>query len=148
MLITYVIDKKGINVFSQEIGPEFADECLEYYGLLHTQNFSNGVHDNYRRFVTLGRKFFKVLIEPCLQYTDKKNFTIIPDGAITFLPFEGLLTDDADTEYINYMVLPYMIREFSVGYSHSSTMMFSERLQSKPPLKKVLAFAPEYTESS
>ncbi|MCK5136377.1 MAG: CHAT domain-containing protein [Bacteroidales bacterium] len=144
MLITYVIDKKGINVFSQEIGPKFASECIEYYNILHKQNFSNGVHDNYRRFVTLGRKFYQILIEPCLQYTDRENFTIVPDGAITYLPFEGLLTDDADTEYINYLILPYMIRDYSVGYSHSSTLMFSERIQSKSPENKVLAFAPEY----
>ena len=61
MLITYVIDRKNINVFSQEIGPEFSDECLEYYQLLDKQNFSNGVHENYRRFVELGRKFYTIL---------------------------------------------------------------------------------------
>ena len=33
MLITFVIDRKGINAFSQDIGPEFSDECLEYYQL-------------------------------------------------------------------------------------------------------------------
>lgn len=144
LLITYVIDRKGINVFSQEIGPEFSDECLEYYMLLHNQNFSGGVRENYRRFVSLGRKFYNILIEPCLRYTDRKNFTIVPDGAITYIPFEGLMTKDTDTEYINYLNLPYMIREFSVGYSHSSTLMFSKRLKTKSTENKVLAFAPAY----
>ena len=144
MLITYVIDRKGINVFSQNIGPEFENECIEYYQLLDKQNFSNNVHNNYRRFVTLGRKFYNTLVEPCLRFTDKKNITIVPDGAITYLPFEGFITEDTDTEYINYLDLPYMIREFSIGYSHSSTLMFSERLKTKSPERKVLAFAPEY----
>jgi CHAT domain-containing protein len=144
LLITYVIDRKGINVFSQEIGPEFADECLEYYMLLNNQNFSGGVHDNYRRFVNLGNKFYKILIEPCLAFTDRKNFTIVPDGAITYIPFEGLITEATETEYINYMNLPYMIRDFSIGYSHSSTLLFSERYKSKSPEEKVLAFAPIY----
>jgi CHAT domain-containing protein len=144
ILITYVIDRKGINVFSQRIGQRFADECMEYYGLLHEQNFSNGVHQNYRRYVELGRKFYKILVEPCLQYTDRKSFTIIPDGAITYLPFEGLLTSEADYQYINYMTLPYMIRDYSIGYSHSSTLKFSKRMKTKSPERKVLAFAPEY----
>ncbi len=147
MLITYVVDRKGINVFSQHIGPEFASECLEYYELLYKQNFSTGVHENYKRFVTLGRKFYHILIEPCLQYTDRKSFTIVPDGAISYLPFEGLLTKDTDSEYINYMVLPYMIREFSVGYSYSSTLMFNARLKTKSPENKVLAFAPGYIDT-
>ncbi|MCK5067736.1 MAG: CHAT domain-containing protein, partial [Bacteroidales bacterium] len=49
-----------------------------------------------------------------------------------------------DTEYINYMTLPYIIKEYSIGYSHSSTLMFSKRLKSKSPQNKVLAFAPMY----
>ncbi len=144
LLITYVVDRKGINVFSQEIGPEFASECQEYYTLLNKQNFSGGVHENYRRYVNLGYKFFKTLIEPCLAYTDRKSFTIVPDGAITYIPFEGLITSVTDTEYINYMGLPYLIKDLSIGYSHSSTLLFSERYKSKSPEERVLAFAPIY----
>ena len=144
LLITYVIDRKGIHSFSQEIGPEFNDECFEYYKLLYSQNFSNGVHKNYKRYVNLGRKFYSILIEPCLEYTDRKNLTIVPDGAITYIPFEGLITEDTETEYINYMTLPYMIKDYSVGYSHSSTLMFSKRIKTKSPENKVLAFAPVY----
>jgi CHAT domain-containing protein/tetratricopeptide (TPR) repeat protein len=144
LLITYVIDRKGINVFSQTVGPEFAAECQEYYMIMQKQNFSGGVHDTFKRFVSLGRKFYNILIEPCLEYTDRRNLTIVPDGAITYIPFECLVTEDTETEYINYLTLPYMIRDFSVGYSHSSTLMFNERLRSKSPKKKVLAFAPMY----
>jgi CHAT domain-containing protein len=144
LLITYVVDRKGINVFSQEIGPEFASECLEYYMLLNNQNFSGEVRENYRRYVNLGHKFYQILIEPCLAYTDKRSFTIIPDGAITYIPFEGLITKVTDTEYVNYIDLPYMIKDYSIGYSHSSTLLFSERYQTKSPEDKVLAFAPLY----
>jgi CHAT domain-containing protein len=145
LLITYVVDRKGINVFSQTVGSEFADECLEFYMLMRHQNFSSRVHDTYKRYVKLGRKLYGILIEPCLEYTDRKNLTIVPDGAITYIPFESLVMKDTETEYINYMTLPYMIKEFSVGYSHSSTLLFSERLKSKSPQNKVLAFAPIYS---
>jgi CHAT domain-containing protein len=112
--------------------------------LLNNQNFSGGVHENYRRYVNLGNKFYKILIEPCLAFTDRKNFTIVPDGAITYVPFEGLITRITDTEYINYLDLPYLIHDYSIGYSHSSTLMFSERYKSKSTEDKVLAFAPNY----
>lgn len=144
LLITFVVDKKGIYAHTQEIEASFQDECFEYYRLLHTQNFSDGVHDNYRTFVELGRKFYEVLIEPGLQYTDRKNLTIVPDGPIAYLPFEGFLMEDADVEYINYLDLPYLIYDYSIGYSHSATLMFSERLKTKSPEDKVLAFAPAY----
>ena len=144
LLITYIVDRKGINVISQEVGPEFESECHEYYEILHNQNFSSGVHENFKRYVNLGLKFYNILIKPCLQYTDRKNFTIVPDGAITYIPFEGLLTHETETEYINYMDLPYLIRDYSIGYSHSSTLLFSERYKTKSPEDKVLAFAPNY----
>jgi CHAT domain-containing protein len=145
LLITYVVDRKGINVFSQTVGSEFADECLEYYMIMRNQNFSGNVHDTYKKFVHLGRKFYNILIEPCLEYTDRKNLTIVPDGAITYIPFESLVMEDTESEYINYMTLPYMINEYSIGYSHSSTLLFSKRFKSKSPQNKVLAFAPIYT---
>ena len=148
VLITYVIDRKGINVISQSVGKEFASECLEYYLILQNQNFSGDVHNTYKRFVGLGRKFYHILVEPCLEYTDRKNLTIVPDGAITYIPFESLVMEDTDTEYINYLTLPYMIKEYSIGYSHSSTMMFSKRFKSKSPQQKVLAFAPMYRNPS
>jgi len=148
VLITYVIDRKGINVISQSVGPEFAAECLEYYLILQNQNFSGDVHNTYKRFVSLGRKFYNILIEPSLKYTDRKNLTIVPDGAITYIPFESLVMEEADTEYIDYLTLPYMIKEYSIGYSHSSTLMFSKRLKSKSPKQKVLAFAPMYSNPS
>ena len=107
------------------------ESVLSITMIMHNQNFSGDVHDTFKRFVSLGRKFYNILIEPCLEYTDKKNLTIVPDGAITYIPFESLMTEDTDTEYINYLKLPYAIKEFSIGYSHSSTLMFSERLKIK-----------------
>ncbi len=144
ILITYVIDRKGINAFSQQVPENFNEDCMEYYRILHEQNFSNGVHRTYRRYVELGRQFYQILIEPCLQYTDRRSLTIVPDGAITYLPFEGFLEQEADDQYINYMTLPYMIRNYSIGYSHSSTLKFSKRLKSKSTKNEVLAFAPKY----
>lgn len=143
-LITYVIDKKGINVFSQEIDENFAQECMEYYELLHDQNFTEGVRQNYKRFVELSQEFYEILVEPCLEYTDKKNITIVPDGAITYLPFEAFLNGEADKNNINYLNLPYLIRDYSIGYSHSSTLLFNERTTSDVIKERVLAFAPSY----
>ena len=42
------------------------------------------------------------------------------------------------------MTCPYMIMDYSIGYSHSSTLKFSKRLKTKSPENKVLAFAPKY----
>jgi len=61
-----------------------------------------------------------------------------------YLPFESFITQNVDKEYINYRDLPYLIYDVSVGYSHSSTLLFNERIKTKSPHARVLAFAPEY----
>ena len=95
-------------------------------------------------YVTLGQMFYDVLVKPVLQLTDSREITFVPDGAIMYLPFDSFITADVDKEYINYRDLPYLIYDLSVGYSHSATLLFSERIKTKSPHAKVLAFAPEY----
>ncbi|PID91499.1 MAG: hypothetical protein CSA96_08100 [Bacteroidetes bacterium] len=144
MLITFVIDKNGVNVLSQELEPGFAEDCRSYYQVIQGQDFGNHASNDYMQIVSLGRKLYSILFEPVLEYTDQTSFTIVPDGAISYVPFEALLSGDTDPWLVNYRALPYLIYDYSVGYTHTSTMMFSERLKSKSPKEAVLAFAPEY----
>ena len=144
LLTMFIIDEKGVDVVHQPVEPSFSGECIEYYRLIHTQDFNNHAHDTYRRYVELGRKFHRVLVEPALAHTEETTVTFVPDGALMYLPFESFLTADTDAEYINYRDLPYLIHDLSVGYTYSSTLLFSERMQSEPTKDKVLAFAPTY----
>ncbi len=144
VLTTFVIDRKQINVLTQEIEPAFHVNCFAYYQLLQNQDFSKNVRETYREYVTLGQMFYEVLVKPVLEVTDSREITFVPDGAIMYLPFDSFITADVDKEYINYRDLPYLIYDLSVGYSHSSTLLFSERIKTKSPHEKVLAFAPEY----
>ncbi|MDA3824190.1 MAG: CHAT domain-containing protein, partial [Bacteroidales bacterium] len=144
VLTTFVIDNDNIQVLSQEVEADFAKECFDYFTLLQSQDFSKDVHETYREYIRMGRKFHEILVEPVLEVTESREITFIPDGAIMYLPFESFITKDVDTEYIAYNDLPYLIYDISVGYSYSSTMLFSPRVRSKTPERKVLAFAPSY----
>ena len=144
ILTTFVIDKQNINVLTQNIEADFPEKCFAYYNLLQNQDFSNNVRQTYREYLTLGQMFYEILVEPVLQITESREITFVPDGAIMYLPFESFITQNVDKEYINYRDLPYLIYDVSVGYSHSSTLLFNERIKTKSPHAKVLAFAPEY----
>ena len=144
ILTTFVIDKENINVLTSTVGSDFSDKCLAYFSLLQNQDFNNNVHQTYKNYVTMARLFYKTLVAPVLEITDSREITFIPDGAIMYLPFESFLSEEADPEHINYKDLPYLIYDVSVGYSYSSTLLFSERIRTQLPEKKVLAFAPSY----
>lgn len=144
ILTTFIIDKTQIKVLTQEIDPGFADDCYSYYTLLQKQDFDKNVHETFRIFVRLGRMFYETLVAPVLEVTKSREITFVPDGEIMYLPFETFVTEEVDREYIAYNQVPYLIYDVSVGYSYSSTLLFSERIRSKSPKEKVLAFAPSY----
>ncbi len=144
VLTTYIVDHEQTRVLQHTIDTSFAGNCKKYYDLLESQKFDQDVHATYREYVGLSKMFYETLVAPVRAITDKKEITFVPDGELMYLPFESFITQDVDNEYIDYKDLPYLIHELSIAYSYSSTLLFSERLQSKSPEKKVLAFAPSY----
>ncbi len=51
--------------------------------------------------------------------TANKNLIIIPDGILTFLPFEALITKETNTT--NFAKMHYLLEEFAIGYHNSAT---------------------------
>ena len=145
ILTTFVIDKENIEVLTEPVDSLFPQLCFDYFSLLQNQDFSNNVQQTFKNYTALAKYFYDILVAPVLGVTDSREITFVPDGAIMYLPFESFLTShDFDTTRANYRDLPYLIYDLSVGYSYSSTLLFSERIRTKSPNNKVLAFAPEY----
>ena len=47
-----------------------------------------------------------------------KNLIIVPDGLLTFLPFEALITKETKTT--NFAKMSYLLNDFKIGYSNSA----------------------------
>ena len=50
--------------------------------------------------------------------SNNKNLIIIPDGLLTFLPFEALITKESKTT--NFAKMSYLLNNFKIGYSNSA----------------------------
>ncbi|WP_298304981.1 CHAT domain-containing protein [Flavobacterium sp.] len=48
-----------------------------------------------------------------------KNLIIIPDGILTFLPFEALITKESRTT--NFAKMNYLLNDFTIGYNNSAS---------------------------
>ncbi|MCK4343792.1 MAG: CHAT domain-containing protein, partial [Bacteroidales bacterium] len=73
-----------------------------------------------------------------------KKLIIIPDGKLAFIPFEVLLSRFPGDKSFNYSSLPYLIRDYTINYSYSATLLFAGTSPDKIPGNKLLAFAPAY----
>ena len=70
---------------------------------------------------------------------------IIPDGPLSYLPFE-LLTDDNSLSPGELKDWPYLMKTYTILYNYSCNYICSG-LKAKSYMKRVLAFAPEYGNS-
>jgi CHAT domain-containing protein/Tfp pilus assembly protein PilF len=91
--------------------------------------------------------FYQTLLEAVANTLSAKNLIIIPDGVMSAIPFEALLTRPVNAEggSKNYPKLPYLVEKYAISYGYSATLL-GETLKSKriQAERDYLAFAPVY----
>jgi CHAT domain-containing protein len=85
---------------------------------------------NYIRNAYLGYQYLLGHLD--LSLLQSTRLLIIPDGNLAQLPFEALLAQPGDSGSVDYVHLPYLILDKSIGYSYS----FNFLQTSSPPRKQ------------
>jgi CHAT domain-containing protein/tetratricopeptide (TPR) repeat protein len=113
----------SLQVYIQNLLQHFADE----HSSLSKEVFINFTVNAYALHQHLLAPFQEV-IQP------NQRLQIIPDGLISQIPFEALLTEPTSSGTINYRTAPYLIRHNRVGYAYSSSTLIHDarRLPSNP----------------
>ncbi len=100
----------------------------------------------FERFADHSHTLYKRLVESVLSQFEVKNIVFIPDGILSFIPFESLLTAYPEEEKIitlDYRNLSYLFLEYSIRLEYSSQLLFQNR-QNKNTNHLYLGFAPKY----
>ncbi len=76
-------------------------------------------------FSGAGRLLYNELIMPAEPYLSRKSrLIIIPDGVLSYLPFQVLLTDDINVKNsVSYSSLPYLVMKYPVSYCQSGSIL-------------------------
>jgi CHAT domain-containing protein len=97
-----------------------------------------------KNFVYQASWLYITLIKPIEPYIKGKELIIIPDGTLSLLPFEALVTSDSIPKQPDYGLLPYMLYKYTISYAYCAEL-FSMQQQMKPIVAEgLLAYAPEY----
>lgn len=77
-----------------------------------------------KRFTFYGHHLYSQLIFPLEGLLDKKEeLIIIPHGRLSYIPFEALISSEADKpEKGKYRKYDYLIEDFAVQYCHSASL--------------------------
>ena len=75
-----------------------------------------------------------------------KKLLIVPDGILSYLPFEVLLTSEVE-ETSSFRNLPYLTKTHQINYHYSATLM-QEQMQQSREVREMnyLAFAPDFNQ--
>ena len=144
LLLVYVISKKEAAVFSKKIPQGFDNSILRLLQLLHHVNTDNSYAD-YKSFISLAYENYQFLLGDFAEQIKGKELLIIPDGILSYLPFDILLSDTAVNERPNYRDLPYFINDNVCSTLNSAAIYFSYTQKKKANHGQIIAFAPTYT---
>lgn len=93
-----------------------------------------------------GLRLYQQLLAPVLTGDCEERVTIILAGALGFIPFEALLTENV-VEGDNYNTYDYLIKKSILSYCYSATLLYEMEIKEHIPEKIFLGFSPNFDEN-
>jgi CHAT domain-containing protein len=155
-IIEYTLDDSLISIFliSQNsficrtvcIDSTFHQLLSNYISGFHNFDFSRQSYSDYTQFCWNSNSLYNILFKPIAKYIRGDNLVIIPDGALSNLPFETLISEiPKDIPSTYYKALQYLLYDFTISYAYSSTLYLQASNDKHHTINtKLLAIAPEY----
>ena len=145
VLYIFTITNNSYNFYCKHPQGSPETELEIFLDIISSGNLDRKVQDDYNNFTRSSRYFYNLLIEPLVRDIKDKRLVIVPDGLLAYIPFELLLSSDANSVRSNYQDLPYLLRDYAVSYSYSATLWQESKRRTSRAANKILAMAPDYS---
>ena len=144
-LYAFVIGKQKLEFRKISLPSAFNTWVNDLFKFMSDTEFLSTKNDDAKRFCVSSNNIYKQLIFPFEDEMRNKKVTIIPDGKLSYIPFDALLTSIPDTsKFIEFNKLSYSIKQFSFNYANSANLFLQSINERKKINIKVAAFAPDY----
>jgi CHAT domain-containing protein/Tfp pilus assembly protein PilF len=112
--------------------------------ILNSGNLDRRVREDMLTFTASSRYLYNLLVEPVISEIKDRRLIIVPDGPLSYVPFELLLSADPPPGRSNYKDMQYLLKDFSVSYNYSATLWQESRNKTPRAAAGMLAMAPRY----
>lgn len=150
-LFCFLLSNDTQQVFKQAKPANYEEMVLSLRHALTDYAYIRRAADSaYETYTQEAYALYQLLLEGPLSALapTQQNLVIVPDGLMSYLPFEALLTQPAPAGPLNYATLPYLIRSFQIRYAYSATLLGNQHDHPIPDqVGRCLAFAPSSTGS-
>ena len=103
-----------------------------------------------RAYAKEANALYTILVAPIKkQLKETKKLTIIPDGELSYVPFEILLKEKPESNSVAYANFTYLLKDYQMSYNYSATLLLENK--SKPHLKapeQFLGLAPSFKKAT
>jgi len=122
-----------ISIFKSALISEQSDEDSIY------TSFNTSAFEIYK--ATLGQE-----LRTFADNESINRISIIPDGSLSYIPFELLTSSPVNGKRTNYRVLPYLAKRYAISYGQSASLLFKENSMENfsDSENRLIAFAPTY----
>ncbi|WP_297089567.1 CHAT domain-containing tetratricopeptide repeat protein [uncultured Draconibacterium sp.] len=144
-LYTFVITNNEVLFNKSKLNKLETDALDVTFKFMSSTDYMFTQNEDTRNFCTSSNRLYKLLIKPFELMLKDKNITIIPDGKLNYIAFDGLLKTLPDTSStIRFNELDYFLMHANINYANSVNIYLKNQ-SDKPKFRNhALAFAPEY----
>lgn len=143
-LYRFIITKDKVDLSLENIGFEYVSQIERTHNFLSNPAYLFTRKNEFVEYCTSANKLYNTLLAPVAALISGKHLTIIPDDKLSYIPFDALLSAMPDTSKMDFRNLNYLVYDYPINYSYSSTLLFNYFEVEKHGSKKLLAFAPNY----
>ena len=154
LFIEYFLGNETIYVFGSLNGQQHLvridstgldEKIYRFCGLLSDGLQTKTLEADYEDYVDLAAELYTDLLAPVVRAfairTDNRprQLVIIPDGALSLLPFQALIASRPAGNTVDYKTLDYLVRHFAISYSYDAASLFASNHRPSSR-KELLAF--------
>jgi len=145
-LYIFAITKNNYEVKKVAIDSIFHSHFDRIRKQLQSPKLTNQTKDDFNSYTISAHALYQYLLAPIADLIKEKDLIIVPDDKLALIPFETLLTENPNSQKIDYKTLPYVLRSHTVSYANSATTLLNnlESIDSHTNNTGVLSFAPSF----
>lgn len=145
ILYTFVINKNEIYLYKSPCKDSLKKNIRNFVASFNQFDFTSQGANTYRDYENQSHTIYKSLLGFIPDDILKKNLVIVPDGILSYIPFEALVIKKNKTAPESFAAMNYLVLNHPVYYSYSAGLYVDAIDHTSRKFRnETLAVAPEY----
>ena len=145
ILYTFVINKSEISLFKTTLSEEIFKNINSFLSQFKNFDYTIQGSNIYKDYENNAYEIYNKLLGYINPELLNNSLVIIPDGILSYIPFEALVYNASTSAPTSFGKLDYLLYKHSIYYSYSAALFSETQKQSKAKIwNNTLAIAPDY----